>query len=76
MKRIIDEHDQDSQTAAAKQPVWVLVTVTTAGLEINGQQVPAAWTGQHSTVFVKKMLDQVIVMANLENILHSHFLEI
>ena len=72
MKRIIDKHDQDSQTAAAK-PVWVLVTLTTAGLEINGQQVPAAWTGQHSTVFVKKMLDQVIVMADLENILHTRW---
>ena len=63
---MIDKHDQETQTAAAKlETVWVLVTITTAGLRINGHKVPAAWClpRQYSTVFVKKMLDQVIVMA-------------
>ena len=64
MKRMIDKHDQETQTAAAKLET-VLVMITTAGLRINGHKVPAAscLTGKYSTVFVKKMLDQVIVMA-------------
>ena len=59
-----------NQTAPVGR-VCFLVLMQAAELQINGQMVPASTFRQYLTAFVKKTPDQVIVTANLYNVLHT-----